>query len=124
MPDCNSCHEPFADFGELADHILNDQEHHPIKSINWARSFKLRHAIYAKKMPERTPYTEQDKINRENCQRVLSGELKIVDSFCPLCRRSSRHPIPIEHAENPMSWRVNKVLQITCESCNIKSRRH
>jgi len=123
MPDCNSCHEPFADFGELAKHIIENQSTHPKSSVIWARNFTLKHAIFAKKMPERTPYTEQDRLNREACLRNdISGRLKIATTFCVNCRQSQRQPIPIE-LDNPMVWRVKDMIVVTCEYCSRINRR-
>jgi hypothetical protein len=118
MPDCNTCHEFFSDYSDLAKHVLENQSTHPKSSLMWARSFTLKHAIFAKKMPEHTPYTEQDKINRDNCHRDLSGEMVIATTYCPLCRKSNRQPVEKEHVINPMAWRVNKVLVKSCEYCN------
>lgn len=119
MPECNTCHKPFGDFKALAKHILENRFSHG-HGVYWAQKF-LTNADFLNQKVEKTqsrmPLTEQDKINKEDSQRILSGQEMIVLSICPNCAKSSRTSLPIEHTQSCTSWKINGKIAVNCYTC-------
>jgi hypothetical protein len=117
MPQCTKCQEYFDDFKQLALHVQTVHK----KTSTWTAAVLTDvHRLDRKvnKPIGHSPYSEQDKLNREACIREISGENKIVQTICGHCRRISRQAVPVEFSDNPMAWRINSILVLTCNSCS------
>lgn len=116
MPECNYCHADFADYKELALHIVFKKHRAGLK---WAANYLTKVNILnkIKDKPDRIPLTEQELENKENAHRELSGENRTVLTTCPKCNQSIRMYIPIEHAENCFAWRKGRAFMILCDKC-------
>ena len=119
MPDCKTCCLPFEDWPKLVDHILDNKSIHPKYSVKFALSYKLKHAMFepAKKQEGRIPLTEQEKENKIDTQRQLSGEMQIVKTLCPSCNAKPYQNLPIEFVQSPYAWRKNELLVTCCNRC-------
>jgi len=122
--ECKTCHKEFEDYKKLALHLKID--HH--SRSKWASAVltdvqRLDRKVSLKSQGH-TPYTEQDKDNRESCIREdISGKTKITTCYCSLCNRRHMQNLPIEFSENPLTWRVKEMVVVSCENCSRKSRR-
>jgi hypothetical protein len=116
MIPCHYCNYTCEQFIDLAKHI---NKIHPLKHNKWATKFQFHNVIFEKKNPfdGRVPLTEQEKENKTDSQRVLSGQLSVVTTICPSCRIRTRQAIPKEHTENPTSWKSKDFFMISCQSC-------
>lgn len=125
MPECKVCHIDFPDWGQLTDHILAKKKIHPRYSINFALKFKTRANILNQKKDlhtDRIPLTEEEKQNKEDAHRELSGEVKTVTTLCPNCKRDIKQVLPVEFADNPFAWRSkNGILVVSCNTCRRKN---
>jgi hypothetical protein len=65
----------------------------------------------------RTALTEDEKQNKEDVHRVLSGEEKRVNTWCPKCKRIGVDSLPIEFVENPTAWRIAGKIVKFCINC-------
>ena len=120
MPICHSCNKPFPDFKELARHIIANKKTHR-KGLFWAQKHLMNQRALDKKATmlakNHNPLTEEDKENKKDTRRVLSGQLKNANTFCPKCKRAGIYQFPIEYAESPDAWRTGKSLVKLCVNC-------
>ena len=126
LVECHTCHITFPDYHALAVHISSNKKGHA-RGKKWAAKFLLVNGLSAKNrlgkiQTERTPLTDQQKENIEDCQRELSGETELVKTICPnaKCRRITTQHIPVEHAQEPLAWRSAGTLVIQCEYCRAR----
>ena len=72
-------------------------------------------------LPQRSPMTEEERENRsenlKDSRRQVSGREKIAQTFCPVCKSSSRQSLPVEHIESTEAWRNDKGLVVCCQGC-------
>ncbi len=118
MPECHSCAYSCEEFIDLAKHIVKMQHKNGLK---WAMKF-LANAQYldakvSRQNQERIPLTEQERENKTDCHRELSGQELEVFAVCPICHKNYSQVIPLEHSENPLAWRNGKYLIISCGNC-------
>ena len=120
MPDCHACGQSFGDFRELALHIAASRKGHRQGKV-WAAKYLLKNGV-SRDLPQRTPMTDEERENRaanlKESRRVISGREKIAQTFCPVCKTSSRQALPVEYTESVEAWRDrNKTLVVCCEEC-------
>lgn len=120
MPICHSCQQPFADFKALALHIASSKKGHR-KGKMWAAKYLSNQRALDMKttMQNRnhTPLTQQEKDNKANAHRELSGKVVNTDTICPHCKRQGISQLPIEYAHSSEAWRAGKCLVKLCISC-------
>lgn len=118
---CFYCESTFENFQELANHINTK---HKEKHNKWALKFQYRDVLFEQKNPfeGRVPLTDQEKENKEESQRILSGEVSTVLTQCPSCREKSRQIIPTEYVESIFAWRTKNFLMINCQNCQRSKR--
>ncbi len=118
MPFCHSCKKPFADFKELALHIISSKKGHR-HGKRWAAKYllKVRQLDKRKELNGRTPMTEEQKENKRNLERELSGENEFVITYCPHCKSLKKQPMPIEFTQSGEAWREKDKLVVLCPSC-------
>jgi len=120
---CHSCGVPFEDFKALAIHISGERRGHA-KGKKWAANYILKNGLSAKQRfehKERIPLSEQDKDNKEDAYRELSGETKMVYAYCSACRRKYPRVVEVEYVTSKTALRGNDgTLMITCENCGGK----
>jgi hypothetical protein len=117
---CHSCKQNFADFRELAVHIMSTKKGHK-KGRTWAAKFLAGNTlrIELKRAPvdpdhENTEYGDE---NRRNAVRELSGENEYANTICPHCKRVGRSLIEVEHINSEFAVKVNGRYFISCQSC-------
>lgn len=120
MPTCNKCRSNFPDFKSLALHIISNKKTHK-QGLKWASQYITRQRQLDRKVTAqrrgRVLFTDEDRDNKEDLRRVLSGQTIISNILCPRCKRGSIRQLPIEHAGNPEAWRVGKALVVLCINC-------
>ncbi len=120
METCHSCHQSFADFKELALHISKSKKGHR-KGKKWAAKYIMMNGLSSKNRngnrPVRVALTEEQKANKEDTRRELSGDNEYATTVCPNCKNRSRPLLPREFAENPVAWRVKDSLVVMCSGC-------
>lgn len=118
MPICNTCHQPFEDYKELAKHIIINKKTHK-KGRLWASKFLSKQQLLDKKRAntERIPLTEQDKENKLNTRRDVSGETTTTLAICPKCNREHFYTFPIEYVQSPTAWKRNNSIVKLCSVC-------
>ncbi len=114
--ECHSCQQIFADYGELALHIASSKKGHR-KGKKWASNYLMRTRVLDKKNGYRTPLTEQDRENKRDAQRELSGEIKYVPTVCPQCHQGQRQQLPIEYVESNSAWKIRGEFVVICNNC-------
>lgn len=121
MPNCNTCGYHANNFKDLAKHIIENRRKHPRKSVVWAEKFLTNAKWLNQKRDKpqgRTPLTEQEKKNKVDAHREVSGEEKRVITICPHCNSVSRQAIAVEYVESPTAWRnKGNNLMVNCFSC-------
>ena len=123
MPDCKSCGYNAEDFKELSQHILRARKTHPRWQVVWAEKFLTNAEFLNQKQdaPQgRAPISEQEKQNKEDAQRIISGITKTTLVLCPNCRQKYPQRVEVEHLNNPTAWRNGTALMIGCPSCRSR----
>lgn len=120
MPECIACHQFFKDYKELALHITCNRKTHK-RGLLWASKFLTNQRNLDRKATmqsrDRLPLTQEDKENRDNNQRELSGHIQTVKTYCPHCKRNGVYQFPVEYISSPEAWRVGSTLVKLCIPC-------
>ena len=115
---CHSCSEAFEDYKELALHIIASKKH---KGKKWAAKYIMINGLSPENRFERkqngSPLTAEQRVSKEDCRRVLSGENEFVNTICPKCKRGGRPLLPVEYVESPVAWRIKDNLVKLCQNC-------
>ena len=117
---CKSCWDEFADFKELALHISSSKKGHR-KGKKWASRYILLNGLSPKNRngdrPARVALTEEQKANKEDTRRELSGDNEYATTVCPNCKNKSRPLLPVEFTNNSIAWKIKGSLVVMCSSC-------
>ena len=117
---CHSCHESFADFKELALHISRSKKGHR-KGKKWAAKYIMMNGLSSKNRngdrPVRAALTKEQKVNKEDTRRELSGDNEYANTICPHCKRGGRPLLPVEFVGSGVAWRIKDSLVVTCSIC-------
>ena len=114
---CLSCNEVFADYTELALHIQSSKKGHR-KGKKWASNYLLRtRQLDQKQINGRVPLTEEQKENKRNMVRELSGRNENVVTYCPQCKSKTAQPLPVEFTQSREAWRIGKNFAVLCSEC-------
>jgi hypothetical protein len=115
---CLSCGQQFDDYQGLALHIASEKKGHR-KGKKWAAKYISRHVINKKKVEVngRVPLTAEQKANKEDSRRVLSGEQRVAETICLKCKRVSRVALETEYVSSPQAWKIGGRLVRMCASC-------
>lgn len=70
-----------------------------------------------KDLPQRLPLTEQQKENKKEMAREVSGQYREVIAICPGCKGQYKTSIELEHFENKEAWLIKGKPIIYCERC-------
>ena len=71
-----------------------------------------------KDKPERMGVTAQDKENKENGRRELSGNTQHAKTVCPNCKQSNVQSLPVEHIESVDAWKTpSGAFMVNCQRC-------
>ncbi len=117
MPMCLSCNKTCADFKELAIHIQSSKKGHR-KGKRWAAKYILRvRSLDKKKLNGRMSLTKEQKDNRKDTIRELSGKNEKVVTYCPRCKSPKGGLMPIEFTQSKVAWRIKDKLVVVCEIC-------
>lgn len=113
---CHSCNKVFPDYKSLAVHITKSKKGHQ-RGKKWAAGYDLFDVMYEKKQPERPRLTEQERENKADSRREISGINKTVVTKCPKCKGMSKQSLPVEYTNSQEAWRINKMLVVLCPIC-------
>ncbi len=115
---CRSCGKVCEDYQELALHISTSKKGHS-KGKRWAAAYISRYVInkHIRELNGRTPLSSEDRANKEDARRVLSGEQRVADVICPKCRKPSRVTLETEYVSSPQAWRIQGRLAKMCTGC-------
>lgn len=115
---CHSCNQSFEDFRELALHISSSKKGHR-KGKRWAAKYIIGNRLNGKRTFDngRVPLTNEQRINKEDTRRELSGELEVVNTICLLGKHPVRQSLPIEYSKSPDAWRIKGHLVVMCNNC-------
>ncbi len=115
---CLSCGKECEDYQELALHISSSKKGHR-KGKRWAAKYISRHVIGKKKLEfnGRVPLTEEQKANKEDTKRVLSGDMEYANTICLKCKKHGRPLLEIEYVTSPHALRVQGKLAKLCANC-------
>ncbi len=119
MPICHSCNESFADFEALALHISSSKKGHR-KGRKWAAKYltKVNKLNQKQSFLNKTPLTKEDRENRANLKRELSGNFQYVNTLCPSCKNAIPQKLPIEFIQSVEAWRTKEgTLRVCCLNC-------
>jgi predicted HNH restriction endonuclease len=115
--ECHSCHQVFADYGALALHIASSKKGHR-KGKRWAAKYLVGNKLRTNRNNHnRTPLTEQDRENKRNTVRELSGEIKNVPTVCPQCHQGQHQRLPIEYVKSNTAWKIRSEFVVICNNC-------
>jgi hypothetical protein len=115
---CLSCDKIFEDYQGLALHIIAEKKGHR-KGKKWAAKYISRHIINKRTYDNngRVPLTAEQKANKEDTRRALSGEQRVVETICPKCKVSKRVALEVEYVSSPQAWRIHGKLVKLCVEC-------
>lgn len=120
MPLCHSCNKGFANWDELALHILATKKGHR-KGKKWAAKYMALNGLSAKAQGkyefDRTPLTEEDRANKEDTRMRLSGITQFETTTCPKCKDRHRISLEAEFATSPVAWRIGGNIAKICQGC-------
>lgn len=119
---CRTCGYDSEDFKLLAQHIISQRLTHPKWQQKWAQKFLANATFLDQKVSRqnndgRIPLTDQERENKSDCRREISGQLKPAFCTCPNCHKSRREMLPLEHYENPTAWKISNAFAVNCGSC-------
>lgn len=117
MINCHNCDFTCEEYQSLAKHIISAQHK---RGLKWANGFLLKHVLFKEANPNegRTPLSEQDRANKIDSQRELSGQGCIVVVQCPQCTKTSRQLLAEEFTRSNEAWKSkNNQYFVMCESC-------
>lgn len=115
---CHSCQKVFEDYKELALHIQSNKKGHR-KGKKWAARYimRVRQLDKKKELNGRVPMTEEQKENRRDNVRELSGETEQLLTICPHCKKGHRELLPVEFSQSRDAWQVKDRLVVLCPIC-------
>jgi len=115
---CLSCGQGFEDYHALALHIIASKKGHR-KGKKWAAKYLSRHVLNKRKLElnGRVPLTVEQKANKEDSRRVLSGGQRVAETVCLRCHKSSRIVLEEEYVSSPQAWRIQGRLVKMCANC-------
>ncbi len=114
---CISCHKTFPDYSELACHIMASKKGHR-KGKKWASRYLLKTSQLDRNKPGgRTKLTEEDKQNKLTCVRPISGQERLVPTYCPRCKTKRQERLPVEYVESNQAWRMKGSFVVICTGC-------
>ena len=122
---CHYCPATFENFKELAKHIIASKKvglHSNRKSQAWAKKFLMNKDFLDRKVSMnqgggRIALTEEQKQNKEDIKRELSGQTKYVKTKCPKCKTLGFDFVEVEHLIEPFIWTENERILKNCEVC-------
>jgi len=124
--ECKTCGKPISDFSELIRHIIENKNTHPRWQVRWAGE-KSMNADYLnqkvsrqeqfKQFQQRVELTDQEKQNKADAHREISGITKTTLCYCINCHQKIPQKIEVEHIQNPFAWRKDKLLVVSCLNC-------
>ena len=115
METCRTCNKSFEGFQELALHIMSSKGHS--KGKIWAAKF-LSLKSWMKDKPERMEVTEEDRENKKDGRRVVSGNTQHVKTVCPNCKQSNVQSLPVEYIESRGAWKTSSgAFMVDCINC-------
>jgi hypothetical protein len=116
---CNTCGDSFDTYQELAAHIQSSPRKTHKHGRKWAAKLLLRVSQLDKKQDfeNRTKLTEQEKENKLDTRRELSGQKTFVNTKCPQCKRVHAEALEVEYAHSKDAWRAGNMFMILCISC-------
>lgn len=118
MPTCRTCNKECADFKELALHIIASRHR---QGKRWAAKYIMMNNLSPSKRfadkRDRIALTDEDKANREDTRRVLSGAQEFVTTLCLRCNYPTRQSLPVEYSQGRDAWRIQGHLVVMCPSC-------
>ena len=129
MYECKTCgYDKSTTYPELLKHILDNKQIHPLWQVKWAMKKSCNAEFLNQKLSRReqfkggkAPLTEREQENKIDAYRELSGQSDRVITTCT-CGKRHMEDLPLEFIESPFAWRENRVLVVSCESCNVKSQ--
>jgi hypothetical protein len=117
---CNTCHQSFESYKELALHIITNKKTHK-KGRLWASKYTMKQRALDMKTTiqnrNHTPLTEQDRENKKDTRRELSGRLINTNTICPACKKTGVHQFEIEYIKDPDTWRMGNNFVRLCPRC-------
>jgi hypothetical protein len=115
---CLSCGKEFEDYQELALHISSERKGHR-KGKKWAAKYIHRHLKNKREYDNngRVSLTVEQKANKEDTRRGLSGEQRVAETICLSCKRVNRVALESEYVSSPQAWRIQGKLVKMCASC-------
>ena len=115
---CLSCGQEFGNYQELALHISVSREGHR-RGKKWAAKYMSRHIINKRdvELGGRVPLTTEQKINKEDTRRELSGDTEYVNTICIKCNKPSRPLLEAEYVNSHQAWRIGDRLVKLCVGC-------
>jgi hypothetical protein len=116
---CHICNLNFESYPALAQHILRERKTHR-KSQKWAASFNLKVNILNQKKDAptgRVALTEDEKQNKIDSHRELSGQTRAVFCLCSKCNTKFLANIEVEFLTDHGAWIINKMPVFSCTSC-------
>jgi hypothetical protein len=126
---CRTCRQLFDSWDELANHVkeqckISNNPHKKDRAgLKWAKDFikerrKRKLGTIGKKEIIKTPLTDEQRQNKQDSKLILSGETKVVKTYCNKCKRTIPQPLPIEYIESKQALRNNQgILEVLCSSC-------
>lgn len=115
---CLSCDKEFEDYQSLALHISHSKTGHR-KGKRWAANYIHRHIKNKREYKNNghVPITAEQKANKEDTRRVLSGGQRAVETICLKCKRVNRIALESEYVSSPQAWKIGGRLVRMCVSC-------
>jgi hypothetical protein len=107
----------FTDYKDLALHIAASKNGHR-GGKKWAAKYLMNiRALSRKENHNRIELTEEDRENKLDTIRHLSGKEERVMAICPQCKQGHRESLPVEFTQSSIAWRVKNCLVVMCEKC-------
>jgi GTP cyclohydrolase FolE2 len=116
---CRACgRDDFEDYTELAIHIQSSKKGHRKGKI-WASKYLLRvnQLNQKKEYEQRVPLTEEEKENKRDTRRELSGQMEVVNTYCPRCKTRTRRQLEIEFTRGGQAWGIKNYYFVLCQLC-------
>jgi hypothetical protein len=117
---CAVCKEDFGvEWNDLAKHILKQKDSMHKRGRRWAHKVltNAKKLNQKRDMPGRIPLTEQQKENKKEMKRVVSGMEEPVIAICPNCKNKHRVKLAIEHIRYEHAWMINGRYAVICADC-------
>jgi len=116
---CNTCGDSFETYSELAAHIQSSPKRTHKHGRKWAAKLLLKVSQLDKKteFENRTKLTEQEKENKQDTHRELSGQRTMVNTKCPQCKRVHAEALEVEYAKSADAWKTGTLFMVLCIGC-------